>query len=975
MQGKVILGVLVAVFCLSTASLAADSDRKDWGAVADPTFVSIDPKSSNPKRIAVSFNLITGSDGADKAIVEMFDSQGELVDSRSVGKSKRETKSVEFEPGKSGRYYFIITAARNDESATKMSEKRPFEYSLPLDTPLLSALNTGGGSLALSWNGINEAEYYEVVCTDLLGGSPLVLPPTTQTETVVANLVVGRKYGLSVTAVRGAHRSMSAVLGKTVRKEAQREWRFTCFGQSSKTDINRMEMIDSDLPTFRLFSCTYNPSTSEIDQKGGKFTAFHDGISFYYTEIDALRENFELTATFTIDYINITADGQEGFGLLVMDSLGQNGVSMVNHYTNSAGIIATKFEEVIGGTKKTSKDTLGARFVSGITPEVLALGDGGIAQEGRCVAHAFSYDPSDLVEAQDVYTLTLKKTNTGYHAIFAKEYAGEDTITEYTMYGTEKLMQLDEAKDYVGFAVARGCNVTVSDVSFTITDAQSDPPAQPEPPELIPLQARVDSPSTYVEDSYPFVFIANADGDLRVEDTDGNVLINNQTIVHDRDLTALFPLKKGINDYIVTFTPEASFRPGERQVMAAYDRELKQYVESYAPVTIMHTVIYLTYAGSQLHVSPNGSPFGRGTVSDPLDLASGINYAKPGQPIVLAGGTYYPTRAVIIERGNNGNAQNRKILRSAAGERSVLDFSGAQGGMQVWGDYWLIEGIDVCNTPYNVKGLQISGNHNIVSDVWTYRCGDTGLQISGNSGEPFEKWPADNLILNCTSHDNCDPAANNADGFAAKLTCGEGNVFRGCIGYSNIDDGWDLFTKIESGPIGVVTIDSCVAYKNGSLSDGSGNGDGNGFKLGGDGIEVAHVLRNSIAYANGASGITSNSNPAIILENNTSYGNNSYNISLYGKSGGIRSFIVKNTISIHGSSADNIKEMPSLVSPDNYFHNGAQSHNSRGEVIGPLIFLSTDTSIVPGRKTDGSIDMKGLLQIIDEALAGYGARF
>ncbi|MCD8188208.1 MAG: hypothetical protein LUD57_06325 [Ruminococcus sp.] len=35
----------------------------------------------------------------------------------------------------------------------------------------------------------------------------------------------------------------------------------------------------------------------------------------------------------------------------------------------------------------------------------------------------------------------------------------------------------------------------------------------------------------------------------------------------------------------------------------------------------------------------------------------------------------------------------------------------------------------------------------------------------------------------------------NADGFAAKLTCGEGNVFDGCMSYNNSDDGWDLSTQ------------------------------------------------------------------------------------------------------------------------------------------------------------------------------------
>ena len=148
--------------------------------------------------------------------------------------------------------------------------------------------------------------------------------------------------------------------------------------------------------------------------------------------------------------------------------------------------------------------------------------------------------------------------------------------------------------------------------------------------------------------------------------------------------------------------------------------------------------------------------------------------------------------------------------------------------------------------------FQVAGDYNIIRGVNTYLCGDTGLQISGTSTEPYEKWPSYNLIENCTSYGNCDPAENNADGFAAKLTCGDGNVFRGCIAYSNIDDGWDLFAKAESGPIGVVVIENSIAYKNGSLLDGSGNGDGNGFKLGGGGVGSAHVITNSMAFSNKA---------------------------------------------------------------------------------------------------------------------------
>ena len=77
-------------------------------------------------------------------------------------------------------------------------------------------------------------------------------------------------------------------------------------------------------------------------------------------------------------------------------------------------------------------------------------------QNVRC----WSFENADLVVAGRSYTLTLKKTNTGYHAILANEFATEDMVTEYILYGSEKLRQLDKNHVYVGFAVARGCNAT-----------------------------------------------------------------------------------------------------------------------------------------------------------------------------------------------------------------------------------------------------------------------------------------------------------------------------------------------------------------------------------------------------------------------------------------------------------------------------------------------------------------------------------
>src|SRR6185369_6271589 len=146
------------------------------------------------------------------------------------------------------------------------------------------------------------------------------------------------------------------------------------------------------------------------------------------------------------------------------------------------------------------------------------------------------------------------------------------------------------------------------------------------------------------------------------------------------------------------------------------------------------------------------------------------------------------------------------------------------------------------------------------------------------------------LILNCESYDNYDlppGGGENADGFACKLTAGNGNVFRGCVSHNNIDDGWDLYTKTDTGPIGPVTLDQCVAYGNGSLSDGTSNanGDRNGFKLGGSDIAVAHLVTRCVAIGNGKNGFTWNSNHGAIrvinclaldnAEGNFNFGNSS----------------------------------------------------------------------------------------------------
>ncbi|MFD9498638.1 carbohydrate-binding protein [Streptomyces sp. NPDC060035] len=272
-------------------------------------------------------------------------------------------------------------------------------------------------------------------------------------------------------------------------------------------------------------------------------------------------------------------------------------------------------------------------------------------------------------------------------------------------------------------------------------------------------------------------------------------------------------------------------------------------------------------AGPELYVSANGSESAAGTESDPTTLTSAIGRVTPGGTIYLRGGAYNFSQTVTIPQGNDGTSSDRTELSAYPGETPVLNFSAmaeetTNRGLAVNGSFWHVNGIVVEHAGDN--GIFVGGSNNIIERTVTRFNRDTGLQLSRIlSTTPKDEWPSNNLILSAESHDNADSDGEDADGFAAKLTVGPGNVFRYAVSHNNIDDGWDLYTKSDTGPIGAVTIEDSLAYNNGTLSDGSqdSNGDRNGYKLGGDDIEVDHVVRRSIAYNNGKHGFTYNSNP------------------------------------------------------------------------------------------------------------------
>ncbi|MBM7439906.1 right-handed parallel beta-helix repeat-containing protein [Streptomyces sp. HB132] len=291
-------------------------------------------------------------------------------------------------------------------------------------------------------------------------------------------------------------------------------------------------------------------------------------------------------------------------------------------------------------------------------------------------------------------------------------------------------------------------------------------------------------------------------------------------------------------------------------------------------------------AADALYVAPGGSDDAAGTESDPTTLSSAISRVTSGGTVYLRGGTYAYSETVTIAPGNDGTSGARTTLAAYPGETPVLNFAAmsedpANRGLAVNGAYWHVDGVIVEHAGDN--GIFVGGSDNVIEHVVTRFNHDSGLQISRIASDtPDDEWPANNLVLSSESHDNADSDGEDADGFASKLTSGPGNVFRYTVSHNNIDDGWDLYTKSETGPIGPVTIEDSLSYDNGTLSDGTVNSDGdrNGYKLGGDGIEVDHVVRRNIAYNNGHHGFTYNSNPgSMAVSDNVSIDNTERNFS------------------------------------------------------------------------------------------------
>ena len=262
-----------------------------------------------------------------------------------------------------------------------------------------------------------------------------------------------------------------------------------------------------------------------------------------------------------------------------------------------------------------------------------------------------------------------------------------------------------------------------------------------------------------------------------------------------------------------------------------------------------------------------------------FSLQRAANLAGPGDTIVMAAGTYLYDARVNIS--NCGTREKPITLRCGDG-RAVLDFSAMpyhkhsdnpQQGIRLTASYWHFYHIDICNASDNgllieresVDGFPESQAHDNLIEVCNfYKNGDTGLQMKNLA--------AFNRVVNCDSYLNCDEGEGDADGFAPKISVGDGNYFYGCRAWANSDDGWDVFYKKDSGQKDNVTVilENCIAYKNGflDLNKIAPNGNGNGFKCGSNQGAMNVYMNRCLAIHNKAKGFDQNHNAGDIILNN-----------------------------------------------------------------------------------------------------------
>lgn len=576
-----------------------------------------------------------------------------------------------------------------------------------------------------------------------------------------------------------------------------------------------------------------------IESRGGKLANSHEGVTYYYTSLPT-DVNFTLTADIQLEQLGpetgATPNRQEGAGIMIRDVIGKPRMDPQPQGMEEFPAASNMVMNALRANKKTVN---GLTNINGIYREGIyqPWGTGGNKMSRDEYVKGVPFGPKTH------YKMSVTRTDSG----FTVSYDDGKTQKTQSLDGAHaNIVEMqDPNTQYVGFFASRNAKINVSDVKLTLSEAKTvdAPKYQAKLNDLVFENAS--SPRT-ASDDYLVQARANYAGTFSLTQ-DGKSVVKDQTIKAGELFSYEADINNASSDFEITFT--ASEGPN----LEAQTHKVVVTKSNVADV-------------NDIYVSPNGVATNDGSKANPMNLATAMELLAQGGTIYLEDGDY---PAITIEATASGNKDNVKNLVAKGDNVRFV------GEVIHKAHYWHYTGIEVSGAQFIVHG-----SHNTFEKMSTHDAPDTGFQITSPAEVGKALWASYNTVIDSESYNNMDKSRINADGFAAKMRVGEGNTFIRCISHHNADDGWDLFNKVEDGPNGAVTILDSISFMNGQNLGYPNQGGtiGNGFKLGGEGLPVPHVIKNSLAFANNMDGFTDNFNPGTLtVENNASIDNKRFN--------------------------------------------------------------------------------------------------
>jgi len=383
-----------------------------------------------------------------------------------------------------------------------------------------------------------------------------------------------------------------------------------------------------------------------------------------------------------------------------------------------------------------------------------------------------------------------------------------------------------------------------------------------------------------------------------------------------------------------------------------------------SPIPSPHDVI--PEGNNTYYVARDGNDQNDGASPDTAlaTLGHARSLVGPGDVIVVRGGVYEKDDTIRLNSPSGAPGQKIRVF-AYPGEEPIFDFTPQDiennaHGFRLNADYWHLYGLTIRNAGHN--GIRIDGSHNRIERLVSHNNYDTGIHMAGDASH--------NLIMNSDSFSNFNSGVyrprigNNADGFGAKFDIGPGNYFYGNRAFDNSDDGFD-FWEAESR----IVVRNSWAFDNGRPENfdypDDFEGNGNGFKLGGNHLPGHHVAVGNTAFGNrghqdNAKGFDHNNNTgALTLIHNTAF-DNPRNFAFPNAPEEGEAHVFYNNLSVDGALE---------LLPDH--HEGKIAYGNSWQLeedAGTGDFLSTDLSYARApRQEDGSLADTPLFQLVDDS--------